>query len=181
MLPSRRRGELDEHLVAGGVAQRVVDGLEVVEVEEDHGRRALLAAGAGDRLADLLGEHRAVREPGDGVVERLMCELGLERLPLADVARVEQDAADVLVVDEVGEQDLELARVAVAAGERALERLHRLAGRRVGDAAREAVAIAGHGQAVEPLRRASSSGDVAEDALDRRALIASPWCPARAQ
>ena len=36
--------ELDEHLVAGGVAERVVHGLEVVEVEEDHRRRAVLAA-----------------------------------------------------------------------------------------------------------------------------------------
>ena len=100
--------ELDEHLVARGVAERVVDGLEVVEVEEDHGRRACLARRAGDRVADLLGEHRPVREPGHGVVERLVRELGLERLALADVARVEQDAADVLVIDEVREQDLEL-------------------------------------------------------------------------
>ena len=145
--------ELDEHLVAGGVAERVVDGLEVVEVEEDHRRRARLAPGARDRLADLLGEHRAVRESGHGVVERLVGELGLERLALADVAGVEQDAADVLVVDEVREQDLELAGVAVAAAERAFERLDAVPGGVGGDAARKPIAVAGRRQAVERVGR----------------------------
>ena len=55
-------GDLDEHLVAGGVPERVVDRLEVVEVEEDDRQAAALAAAAGDRLAHLLGEHRAVGE-----------------------------------------------------------------------------------------------------------------------
>ena len=100
-------------------------------------------AGASDRLADLLGEHRPVGEAGDGVVERLMCELRLELLALADVARVEQDPADMLVIDQVGEQDLELANLAVTAGQRALERLDALAGARSGDALREPVAVAG--------------------------------------
>ena len=48
---------------------------------------------------------------GDRVVERLVGELLLERLALADVAAVEDDAADVLVVEQVGVQDLELARL----------------------------------------------------------------------
>ena len=85
----------DQHLVADRVPERVVDLLEVVEVEEEHRERAVVAAPAGQRLARGLDEHRAVGEPGDGVVEGLVRELGLERLALADVAGVEQDAADV--------------------------------------------------------------------------------------
>ena len=54
-----------EQPVAGGVAERVVDLLEVVEVEErDH--RSLAA---GERLGDPLLEQRAVREPGERVLE----------------------------------------------------------------------------------------------------------------
>ena len=60
------------------------------------------------RVLDAVGEQRAVGELGDRIVERLVGELLLERLPLADVAAVEHDAADVLVVQEVGVLHLEL-------------------------------------------------------------------------
>ena len=130
--------ELDEHLVARGVAERVVDVLKSSRSRKITAGVRVVAPGARDRLADLLGEHRAVGQAGDGVVERLVRELGLELLALADVAGVEQDPADVLVVDQVGEQDLELARLAVAAGQRALERLDALTGRGGGDAAARA-------------------------------------------
>ena len=73
--------------------------------------RALLAPCARDRMAHALAEQRAVGEAGHRVVERLVGELLLERLALADVAAVEHDAADVLVVEQVRVQDLELADV----------------------------------------------------------------------
>ena len=69
-----------------------------------------LAARAGDGVADALDEQRAVGEAGDRVVEGLVRELLLEGLALADVAAVEDDAADVLVVEQVRVQDLELPR-----------------------------------------------------------------------
>ena len=84
-----------QHRVAGGVAEAVVDRLEVVEVDEHHADRCPLAAGAGQRVLDAVGEQRAVGEAGERVVERLVGELVLERLALADVAAVEHDAADV--------------------------------------------------------------------------------------
>ena len=71
--------DLDQHLVAGRVAEAVVDRLEVVEVEEDHGEPALLAPAARDRVAYALGEQRAVGESRDAVVERLVGELLLEQ------------------------------------------------------------------------------------------------------
>jgi hypothetical protein len=119
---------LDQHLVARGVAQGVVDLLEVVEVEEEHGAPATLAARPDDGVAHALGEQRAVGEPGDGVVERLVGELRLEGLALADVAGVEDDAPDVLLVEQVRHEDLELARSAVLVHERALDRLQHVTG-----------------------------------------------------
>ena len=120
--------DLVEHLVAGRVAEAVVDGLEVVEVDEDDRQPVVLAPRAGDGVAHALAEQRAVGEVGHRVVERLVGELLLERLALADVAAVEDDAADVLVVEQVRVQDLELPDAAVAVAERALEDL-RLAAR----------------------------------------------------
>ena len=93
-----------------------------------HGEAALLAPAAGERVAHALGEQRAVGQPGHAVVERLVGQLLFERLALADVAAVEHDAADVLVVQQARHQDLELARAAVVMGQRALDRLRRLAG-----------------------------------------------------
>ena len=153
-------GDLEQHLVAGGVAEAVVDRLEVVEVDEDDGQARALAAGARDGVAHALDEQRAVGEVGDGVVEGLVGELLLERLALADVAAVEHDAADVLVVEQVGVEDLELAHAAVGVAQAALERLG--AGRRAspgrrgragGGPPRRAAAAARSG-----CRRASSGG-----------------------
>ena len=75
--------DLAEHEVAGRVAERVVDRLEVVEVHEQHRHRAAVARLALERVFDAVLEQRAVREPGDRVVERLVRELLLERLALA--------------------------------------------------------------------------------------------------
>ena len=69
--------DLLKHPVSGRVAEAVVDGLEIVEVDEHHGN---------------------VGESGHRVVERLVCQLLLERLPLAHVTAVEDDAPDVLVM-----------------------------------------------------------------------------------
>ena len=97
-----------------------------------------LPPAARDGVAHALAEQRAVGESGDRVVERLMGQLVLEDLALAHVTGVEDEAADVLVGQQVGEQDLELARAAVLLQQRALERLGLLVGgHRLGDKARE--------------------------------------------
>ena len=170
--------ELDQHLVARRVAEAVVDGLEVVEVEEDHRRRPAVAPAAGDRLPHLLGEHRAVGEPGDGIVERLVGELRLERLALADVAALSRIpptcSSSIRSVYRISNW----RTLAVAVGQRALERLDPLAGgghrRRSARAARDRRRPrAGRSAAHEIV------GDVAEHALDRRALVADRACRAR--
>ena len=71
-------------------------------------KRARFASAASDRVAHALREERTVGEPRHVVMERLMGELLLERLALADVAAVQDDAAHVLVLEEVGVLYLEL-------------------------------------------------------------------------
>ena len=62
-------GDLDQQLVADGVPEAVVDRLEPVEVEHEHGGQVPAASGAGDGLVDALGQQRAVGEIGQRVVE----------------------------------------------------------------------------------------------------------------
>jgi hypothetical protein len=68
------------------VPQRVVDRLEVVEVEQEHGDLGLVLARAGQRVRDAVAEEGAVREAGQRVVQRLPRQLRLEALALRDVA-----------------------------------------------------------------------------------------------
>ena len=63
----------------------VVDGLELVEVEEEHGERFVAAVGSGQRLPQAIGEERPIGKPGQGVVEGLVLKLLLERLAVGDV------------------------------------------------------------------------------------------------
>ena len=57
--------------VAGGVAAGVVDGLEVVEVDEDQPERGLTRSGGVDLALERLLEGAVVAEPGDDVAERV--------------------------------------------------------------------------------------------------------------
>ena len=82
MLAEHALGDLEQHPVADRVAEAVVDGLEVVEIDEQHSHPDVLAERPRDRVADALEEQRAVREMGDRVVEGLVGELLLERLAL---------------------------------------------------------------------------------------------------
>ena len=68
-----------QDLVAGVVAEAVVDPLEPVEVEEQHGDRA----GSCDQLIDQLGEAGAVRQPGQRIGDALL----LAHPPRDDVHR----------------------------------------------------------------------------------------------
>ena len=72
-------------------------------------------------MLDAVGEQGPVGEARDRVVEGLVRELILERLALADVAAVQDDAADVLVLQQVRVLNLELEPGAVAVPERALD------------------------------------------------------------
>jgi hypothetical protein len=105
-------GRGHQQLVAGGVAEAVVDVLEVVQVDEQHGQVA--RPGAGQGVLDPLGEQGAVGQAGQPVVERLVDELGLELLAVRDVAGVQHQAADVGVLEQVGGHGLRVQPGAVA-------------------------------------------------------------------
>ncbi|HEY3726388.1 MAG TPA: hypothetical protein VGL51_04385 [Solirubrobacteraceae bacterium] len=84
--------DLGQQLVAGGVAEGVVDLLEAVEVHQHHGQPGQVALGLCDGVLDALLEQDPVGKPGQRVVQRLvLVELGLAdqlvlgALSLADV------------------------------------------------------------------------------------------------
>ena len=71
--------------VAGGVAEAVVDVLEVVQVEEQHRHARTLAARAHDRPRQALGQQRAVGQVGEGVVVGEVAQLLFDAPALGDV------------------------------------------------------------------------------------------------
>ena len=128
-------GELDQHLVADGVAEDVVHLLEVVDVEHHERDVLVLARGQRQLTAEALVEVAVVVEAGERV------GLGLALEPVADVRVVERERGGV--ADAPGELELLVAERGVLADpvdvERALERAARdRAGRRSAPPARAA-------------------------------------------
>ena len=79
------RGGGLEQAVAGGVAERVVDVLEAVEVEEQHRDARVLPARAHDRARQALRQQRAVGQAGEGVVVGEVAQFLLGALLVGDV------------------------------------------------------------------------------------------------
>ena len=73
-----------EQLVADMVSERVIDALEVVEVEAKH-RQALAALDALDLVVELLEQQRPVREVGQRIVPCHVRDAFLRALALGDV------------------------------------------------------------------------------------------------
>ena len=72
----RRSATTGQELVAGPVAQAVVDQLEAVEVEEHHHRGwSVVAEAAGDGVAQAVDQQQAVGQAGERVVQGLMGQL----------------------------------------------------------------------------------------------------------
>ena len=85
----RRSPQIFEQLVAGGVAERVVDLLEVVEVEERDDR----GLAAGQRLGDPLLEQRAVRQAGQRVLEGEPAQVAVALAAAAGAVEQRQSAS----------------------------------------------------------------------------------------
>ena len=75
------------------VAEGVVDGLEVVEVEEQDRRAPGVVAAPAERVAEAVDVQGPVGEAGERVGERLPGQLLLERLPAGRVADGEDETA----------------------------------------------------------------------------------------
>ena len=74
-----------QEVVAGGVAERVVDHLELVDVEEHHPQPGPAPPSARQAVAESVRQERPVREAGQLVVERRAGQLVLHQLAGGDV------------------------------------------------------------------------------------------------
>ena len=84
---------MTQQLVAGRVAERVVDLLEAVEIDQ-HQREALaVAALARERVLDAVAQQHAVGEAGERVVMRHVGDLVGAALALGDVGEGAQETA----------------------------------------------------------------------------------------
>ena len=63
---------------------RVVDDLEVVEIEVEQAQRPAVAAVAAQLLAEAVAERARVHDPGQRVVDREVLELGLGAADVAE-------------------------------------------------------------------------------------------------
>ena len=70
--------------VADRMAERVVDVLEAVEIEKQHGELAAPAVRPGDRLPDPIGEQRAVGQAGQRVVMGHVHDALVGKTPFGD-------------------------------------------------------------------------------------------------
>ncbi len=61
-------GDRLQHSIACGVAERVVDGFEAIEIEQEHGLHLIVAAGHRDRLFQTIFEEHLVGQVGQRVV-----------------------------------------------------------------------------------------------------------------
>ena len=83
-----------EHAVADGKAEALIDVLEAVDVDEHHRRAIGLAfAGAGDGALQAVHEQLAVRKAGQAVMHGVMHQPLVRALQAGDVAH-QPDAAD---------------------------------------------------------------------------------------
>ena len=125
--------------------ERDVDGLEVVEVDEQDGDRQALAQRAADRVRYPVLEQLAIGQVGQRVVERAPVQPLLELLALADVPDGEHDAPYGGIVAEVEEDPLD----------------------------RDERAVAVRGQPVRGDRLADSGGGLCQGAHDGRAVVSA--------
>ena len=154
--------------IARVVAERVVDVLEVVEVEEHDRHVAARAAGQRERVLDAIAEQVPVGEPGQRIVKRQLPQLLFEALALADVAQVERQALHRRIGGQVAADDLEREAL-LAALDQQLDRANG-AGRRGRDLREEylqPLAILTRPQA-EQVAADDVVGLHAERALERR-------------
>lgn len=119
-------GDGAEDLVAGGVAEAVVDPLEAVEVKEAEGEGTVVAGGAGELDPEAFIEGAAVGQTGEPVAAATQ-RLGLVEVGVGDVGgdqlAQQFERLHVAVVEVVGQRrvDLEHTDRLLAVGQRHAE------------------------------------------------------------
>ena len=113
-------GDRQQQLVAGRVAEGVVDVFEVVEVGDQHRDPVRLGLGAGDDFPEVALEQAAVGQRGEVVVVGELADpvLGVEALgDVGDDAQVAADLTLAFAHDGEGQAGREQAAVAAAHGD----------------------------------------------------------------
>ncbi len=95
------RRHLLQQEIALAVSQAVVDRLEVVQIDEEHGQVRSRPSGAGQRVIEPVLEQGLVGQAGQRVVEGPVGQLVFEALAVGDVPEA-QDAADDVVSNPLG-------------------------------------------------------------------------------
>ena len=88
-------GELEQQLVAHRMAQRLVDVLEPVEVEHQHGQVVAVVLGSRDRVRAAIAQQQPVGQAREGVVMAQEVDLRLRFLDQAEVGE-DRDVLDGL-------------------------------------------------------------------------------------
>lgn len=100
------------------MAPAVVDDLEVVDVQEEHGQAGAAAGGPGQGLVEAVLQQQAVGQAGEGIVHGLVGESLLRLLALGHVADEGHGQVAVGRLDGAeGDVDGELGAVPPAAGQ----------------------------------------------------------------
>lgn len=110
-------GDRPQELVSGLMPPRIIDILEPIEVEKEHGQRRPLVSRGLDRTGQVRGQKLAIGEPGERVVMRKM----IEALLILEESRFHL-AAQGQIVEGVGEDGASVELDAIAARFHAHER-----------------------------------------------------------
>jgi hypothetical protein len=105
-------GDLAQEGVTRGMAERVVDRLEVVEVDGQHGERRSRPARPAQGMLEAVGEQGAIGQARERIVEGLMGEGSLELHLRRDVAGVQDPALARCADRQAGHRGLGVDRVA---------------------------------------------------------------------
>jgi hypothetical protein len=111
---------MDQEQVTEMVAQRVVDLLEAVEVEQEQGQRLALAGRGAQGLGEAVVEQHAIGQTGERIVDRLMAQPVLLDLGGGDVAH-DRDQQPLVLDHGRAERDLDRERGAVMPPRHAFE------------------------------------------------------------
>lgn len=116
-------GDRLQQLVADTVAQRVVDGLEAVEIQEQNADVTLSAMSAVNGLVEALDQQGPVGQPGQWIVSGQMVDaLGGDlalRFPVEQIQREGQLSGQIgQQTGDVGVEEIALGRISAQAADR---------------------------------------------------------------
>ncbi len=106
--------DFDEEPITGVVSERIVHNLEPVEVEEQHAHSVLARGSLHESLAHTIEQQCAIGKSCEPVVQCVVAQRALELGTFGDVMKVDDDAPDAGVVQQVRHRGFEVTHTAIA-------------------------------------------------------------------